>query len=232
MCSIDLLVGPFAHTLVNQIWLPVKRSMTDPKETDQINRTFRDIPADKVTEEERLEFLEALSWHRGLDWEQLLESRRILIVSEAGAGKTFECQQLQKRLWDAGEPAFHLELAELADNPVDDLLMPEELERFVAWQSAQSEDATFILDSVDELQISKRSFRSALIKLAKALEGKLHLARIIVTSRPVAFDKQEMRKRLPIPKTEAALTQEDRFASVAMGDSDQTDESETGQIHS
>ncbi|MEP0391881.1 MAG: hypothetical protein ABJ205_08805 [Erythrobacter sp.] len=205
--------------------------MTEPKETDQINRTFRDIPADKVTEEERLEFLEALSAHRGLDWDQLLESRRIMIVSEAGAGKTFECQQLQERLWDAGEPAFHLELAELADNPVDDLLTPEESERFAAWQSAQSEDATFILDSVDELQISKRSFRSALIKLAKALEGKLHLARIIVTSRPVAFDKQEMRKRLPIPKTEASLSQEERFASIAMGDTEQADEGQTDQNH-
>ncbi|MEW4468966.1 hypothetical protein AB1K62_14160 [Parasphingorhabdus sp. JC815] len=152
-------------------------------------------------------------------------------MSEAGAGKTFECQRLQERLWNSGEPAFYLELSELAKNPMEELLSPEELERFAAWQSAQCEDAIFILDSIDELQLSQGSFRTALTKLSKALDGKLNLARIVVTSRPVAFDKEEMRKRLPVPKSDVAIHQEGWFAAVAMGEAGEVAESEAEPKH-
>jgi hypothetical protein len=47
-----------------------------------------------------------LGWAKDIGREALLESQRILIVSEAGAGKTYECQTQQQILWHKGEPAF------------------------------------------------------------------------------------------------------------------------------
>jgi len=50
--------------------------------------------------------LSQLGWAKDIGREALLESQRILIVSEAGAGKTYECQTQQQILWHKGEPAF------------------------------------------------------------------------------------------------------------------------------
>ena len=59
-------------------------------------------------------FLTEMRRTDAIGWDELLESERILIVSEAGAGKTYECRQQRNDLWEAGEPAFFIELAELS----------------------------------------------------------------------------------------------------------------------
>jgi hypothetical protein len=69
----------------------------------------------------------------GTGWDDLLKSRRIQIVSEAGVDKTFECRACRDRLWANGEPAFVLDLATLADVDVRDTLDEGELVRFDAW---------------------------------------------------------------------------------------------------
>jgi hypothetical protein len=126
---------------------------TKPK-TNDIERSFQDIPDDKITEAERTAFLMDLGSHKGLNWSGLLKSQRILIISEAGAGKTYECRTQQRALWAAGEPAFYVELADLARSQLRDLLSHDEEVRFDAWLASQSDVATFFLDSIDELKLS------------------------------------------------------------------------------
>jgi hypothetical protein len=88
--------------------------------------------------------------------------------------------------------------------------------RFDAWLRAQSETATFFLDSIDELKISQGSFEQALKHLSRALAGHLGRARIVITTRPIPIDQQLIERHLPIPRaTEAAATAEE-FADVAM----------------
>lgn len=60
--------------------------------------------------------LSDMAWRGGVDWAELNKSPRVLIYAEAGAGKTHECREEQKTRWAAGEPAFFVELAELARN--------------------------------------------------------------------------------------------------------------------
>lgn len=74
-----------------------------------------------------------MGWSGGFGWDELLLSQRVVMVSEAGAGKTYECQTQQARLWQAGEPAFFLELATLAGSSVRDMLTYDEEQRFDAW---------------------------------------------------------------------------------------------------
>ena len=61
-----------------------------------------------------------------MTWEDLLSSKRVLMVSEAGAGKTYECRERAQRLWDAGEPTFFVELARLAEEDLRNLLDHDE----------------------------------------------------------------------------------------------------------
>ena len=77
--------------------------------------------------------------------EDLLRSRRVLMISEAGAGKTHECRGQAQRLWGVGEPAFFIEMAPLATGDIRSLLDDDEEARLNAWLSSQSDVATFFL---------------------------------------------------------------------------------------
>lgn len=196
----------------------------------KIERTFRDIPDDKISEEDQTDFLADLGYHRGSTWDDLLCSSRILIISEAGAGKTYECRELRKQLWEAGEPAFYLELATLAQSSsVHDMLDHDETIRFDAWLASQSDVATFFLDSIDELKLTLGSFEVALKRLAKALQGQLRRVRIVITSRPIPIDEQLFRDILPIPPAPEDIGTSQEFANIAMGKAKKAEEKSTAK---
>ena len=183
-----------------------------------IERTFQNIPEGKLSEADQQSFLVSLGWSRGTTWEDLLRSRRVLMISEAGAGKTYECREQAQRLWDAGEPAFFVELAGLAAEDLRSLLDHDEEARLDAWLSSQSDVATFFLDSIDELKLTLGSFELALKRLKRAIGSKLRQSRIVITTRPIPFEKQLVRRRLPIPPAPSTEPSEETFAKIAMRD--------------
>ena len=181
-----------------------------------IERTFRDIPDGKISEADQQSFLASPGRAKGLTWDDLLHSKRVLIVSEAGAGKTFECVAQRKRLLDADKPAFFVELAELANYKLRDLLDPgDEESRFDTWLASQSEVATFFLDSIDELNLTKGSFRHSLKRFKRCIGDQLHRARIFITTRPIFFDEKLLREILPVPLPLPTGTNEETFAKIA-----------------
>lgn len=181
-----------------------------------IERTFNDIPDGKINDADKQTFLVSLGWSRGNTWDELLDSKRVLIISEAGAGKTYECRKQSERLWADGEPAFFIELAALAAEDLRNLLDIDEEARLDAWLSSQSDIATFFLDSIDELKLTMGSFERALRKLRKSLEGQLHRVRVVVTTRPIPFDEQLVKKILPVPLASPPESNEEEFANIAM----------------
>jgi hypothetical protein len=190
--------------------------MSKPEDIGEIRRIFRDISSEVIGKADDIAILESLGYRSKLDWPELLKSSRILIMASAGAGKTHECQLQRKCLWDAGEPAFYVELAELARTALDDILGPEELDRLGRWHRAQSDTATFFLDSYDELKLTRGSFRTALTRLAHALSGRLARSRIVITTRPIPFDEQIVRELLPVPPAIESVPSEIAFADIAM----------------
>ena len=180
-----------------------------------IERTFQNIPEGKLSEADQQSFLVNLGWSGGTTWQDLLRSRRVLMISEAGAGKTYECREQARYLWNAGEPAFFVELAGLGVGGLRGLLDQEEEARLDAWLSSQSEVATFFLDSIDELRLSLGSFEMALKRLKKVIGSNLGRSQIVVTTRPVPFDEQLVRRLLPIP---AAEPNEETFVKIVMSD--------------
>jgi hypothetical protein len=180
-------------------------------------RFFKEIPEGQSMESDGWQARASLGLATGDTWADLLRRKRVLIVSEAGAGKSYECEECAKQLWKDGEAAFHLELASLATEEFRTLLSMDQDARFDRWLSSQSEIATFFLDSIDELKLSLGSFRLALSRLAKAITGRLERARIVITTRPVPFDEELVREILPVPTiSEKVEPSGDEFAKIVL----------------
>ena len=183
-----------------------------------IERTFQSIPEGKLSEADQQSFLVSLGWSGGTTWEDLLRSKRVLIIAEAGAGKTYECEQQEQRLLDAGEPAFFIELEGFRTGDLRSLLDPEDKARLDDWLSSQSDLATFFLDSIDELELTLGSFKRALKRLKNGIGNKLRQSRIVITARPIPIDERLVRRELPIPPAPSRESLEETFANIAMGD--------------
>lgn len=183
-----------------------------------IERTFKDIPEGKVNEADQQSFLVRLGWSQGITWDVLLRSKRILMISEAGAGKTHECRERAKYLRSVGETAFCVELAALATEELRGQLDAEEETRLDAWLSSQSDVATFFLDSLDELKLTLPSFERALKRFKRCIKNQLHRVKIVVTTRPTPFDEELVRNLLPVPQVYSSEPKEEIFAKIAMHD--------------
>ena len=105
----------------------------------------------------------------------------------------------------------------LATGDLRSLLDKDEEARFDAWLSSQSDVATFFLDSIDELKPSLGSFEQALKRFKKAIGSQLGRTRIVLTTRPIPFDTQFVRRLLPIPAALSVEPSEETFAKIAMG---------------
>jgi hypothetical protein len=182
----------------------------------KLQRTFYDLSEKEIAALDTASILAREHWAGTAAWDDLLKSPRILIVSEAGSGKTYECQTRRDLLWHAGEPAFFLDLATLAAAPLGDMLSADQEARFDAWRTSQSDVATFFLDSLDELKLSLKSLELALNKLGKAIAGHLGRARIVITTRPIPVDQKLIRQHLPVQEKIEAQATADSFADVAM----------------
>ena len=182
-----------------------------------IQRSFRDLSNDEVADIEKASLLVRFGWQGNFGWDEILRSERVLIVSEAGAGKTFECQMQQKLLWDDGEPAFFLDLATLGQSSVRAMLTTLEEARFEAWMGSQYEIGTFFLDSIDELNLTLVKFEQALKVFSKAIAGQLGRVRIVITTRPVPVDRALIERYLPITQDSEIKPTAAAFADSVMG---------------
>ena len=153
---------------------------------------------------------------KGIGWAQLLESQRILLIAEAGAGKTHECKAQAKLLFGAGEAAFFLRLEEVSASGVRLCLYGEQQKRFDDWRASASQMGYFFLDSIDELQLAHADFRDALERLGHDLEGGWGRATILVTSRPVDIDRKAFAELLPVPKAVTDGGHEEEFVRIAV----------------
>lgn len=181
-----------------------------------MDRTFKDL---RAASGKNGDF--ELSWSQhlgesGVSWDELLRSQRILIVSEAGAGKTYECESKARELFACGEPAFFLSLESVASAGVVATLFGDEHKRFTDWLASSSQLAYFFLDSIDELQLVHRSFKDALRRFAHDIQGALGRAKVVITARPVPIDRQAFRNILPVPAPVRQEDSQDEFIRIAM----------------
>jgi hypothetical protein len=149
----------------------------------ELNRTFWSLADAEDHEPDTLRTV-SLWGMEGIAWPELLESARVVILAEAGTGKTHELRQTARKLRAEGKAAFLCNIADLAETSrLEGALIEGRIEDFDRW-IATDEPAWFMLDSVDEARLAgPRVFGRALRALAGALNSEAKRARIFITSR-------------------------------------------------
>lgn len=128
------------------------------------------------------------SWFRGADkhglnWDDLLKQHLVVVVGEAGIGKTYEFGQQVRRLESEGKSAFFISL-NLLQRPEDwDLALGEQSARFKKW-AAGKEAGLFFLDAVDEARLTgSTALKRSLNCVRRILDGYGDRSSFFVSSR-------------------------------------------------
>lgn len=149
----------------------------------QLQRTFGEYTEPQLGDDE-------VDWHEyfgskqgRLTWKDLHHKHVVVVLGEAGIGKTVEFQMEAQRLTMAGHPAFFLPLNLLKTRDDWQLALGDMLERFTIWETS-SDEGFFFLDAVDEARLqSHADFTRALSIIRSTLAPNMARVRIAISSR-------------------------------------------------
>ncbi|MDR6392606.1 hypothetical protein [Paraburkholderia phenoliruptrix] len=145
-----------------------------------LTRTFT-RPSEGPEEDDWTSYLD---WKHGkLTWADLHENRVVVVVGEAGIGKTTEFKDEAERLRTQGKVAFFIELSQLAVSDSWKLALGQSDFVFEAWQ-ASTEVGYFFLDAVDEARLTSHiAFKKALRLVYANLRPHFSRVRVAISSR-------------------------------------------------
>lgn len=149
----------------------------------QLGRCFRKLTRAELEDPELLIQFAVHGLGDQLTWEEVVKLPRVVLLAEAGSGKTREMQEQARQLREKGKPAFFIPLDDLGHEEISSLLPIAEEELFKAWK-VSSGPAWFFLDSVDELKLSMQKLGRVLAKFRKELEAYLGSIHVVVSCRP------------------------------------------------
>ena len=185
----------------------------------ELQRRFREVTDAELDNTEEFLHLDQQGYGPGIGWSNLLENARVVLLADAGAGKTEEMKERVKRLFEEDKYAFFIELESLDRKRVVDLLSPAAEKRFEEWKAHREAPAWFLLDAVDELKLTGGKLDGALLQLSKDIDGHIDHARVIISCRPSDWrpstDLATVKYRLPVP-TETPVQSSDEFFASAL----------------
>ena len=117
-----------------------------------------------------------------LEWSDLLNYPRVVLLAEAASGKTEEFRHTASALRARGNRAFYCTIEQLADRELAASLDPAERAALTEWKSG-TEVGWFFLDSVDEARLNRKRFEDALRRLADDLCPAMSRACVLVSCR-------------------------------------------------
>lgn len=157
-----------------------------------------------------------LGREKTLRWSDLLAEARVILLSEAGSGKTEEIRHMTRQLRSEGKPAFFLRIEHVTQD-VEASFEEGTLAEFEEWIASGSE-GWLLLDSVDEARLrDPKDFERAIRKLGVKLRSVLQDAHIVITGRTNAW---RPKTDLLLCKRELPYTPPTRAADPAAEDSD------------
>jgi hypothetical protein len=159
--------------------------MNDANHFISLDRSFHELVVDEKEGDEG-EIRRSFSNRSQLRWDDLLRLPRVILLSEAGAGKTAEILHTANRLRLGGKPAFFLRIEHVVHD-FDSSFEVGTAEEFQDWV-ASSEHGWLLLDSVDEARLREpKDFEAAIRKIGRALRTKLQDVHIVITGRTSAW---------------------------------------------
>ena len=177
--------------------------MTRPTSFIDVQRRFHDLTEQELEDTESLLAWSEYDFGPAVGWSDLLEDDRVVLLAEAGAGKTMEMIEQAKRLVGERRFAFFVPLESLDREPIVDLLSGADAKRFEEWKADGRETAWFFLDAVDELKLVEGKLDRALQRLSRAIDGHDNRTRIVISCRPGDWrphlDLATVQDRLPVP---------------------------------
>lgn len=180
--------------------------------SDDDNRPFRDL-------------FGARYGHLG--WTELHEMPRVVILAEAGSGKSSEFKRQRELLAAEDKIAFCPSVSAVARSGLEGALVPAERRRFDAWKSEADRPLWLFVDSVDEAKDQGQHFEDAAKHIADAIAGREERVRLVISSRftdwDIAADGTIMEKWLamPVPPPEPATAFEDEVRATLQNRSKQ-----------
>ncbi|WP_444941700.1 NACHT domain-containing protein [Microbulbifer sp. ZKSA004] len=149
-------------------------------------------------------------------WTDLESEYRVIVLADAGAGKTHEAKNRAQRGDEEGRPSFFIRIEDI-DADFDEAFEVGTSEQFEEWL-ASVDEAWFFLDSVDEARLDNpTAFEKAIKRFAKRIRPAMYRAHIIITSRPYAWrfksDTELVERHLPFEALKKEPKQEVEDAS-------------------
>ncbi len=151
----------------------------------ELHRTFHEL-SKHSSENDEVDISRTFGIGDRLNWTNLIKEYRLIILSEAGSGKTSEIRNVTRILREQGNPAFFLRLEHIP-NEFEDAFEVGTYEAFEEWL-ASSEEGWLFLDSVDEARLrDPRDFERAIRKLSRRISTAKDRTHIVITSRTTAW---------------------------------------------
>ncbi|HWU90945.1 MAG TPA: hypothetical protein VN253_26950 [Kofleriaceae bacterium] len=126
---------------------------------------------------------EQVGWFRtSVGWPEILRHSCVVVLGEAGTGKTTEFEQRCKLLARGGARAFYVTVEDVAESGLDGTFSAQEHDGFMTWKTS-ADHAHFFLDAVDEARLSGHRFVTALRKVEQALRGAMTRAHVLISCR-------------------------------------------------
>ncbi len=168
--------------------------------TKNLNRQFSNWDEINNGDPELYQYLDQT--RHALDWAALLERRRVVILAEAGSGKSTEFKEQCRLAVARGEFGFFATVRETAERGFDAALGRTNAAAYKSWRESNKR-AWIFLDSVDEAKVRDVLFQDALNVLADSIAGCESRAHIFISGRHSDWefrrDLTTLNSTLPIP---------------------------------
>lgn len=163
--------------------------MTGPlDEYIPLDRTFHELALESGANDD-VDLARRLGHGESLRWPNLLGEYRVILLSEAGSGKTEEIRNTARKLRQDGKSAFFVRIEHVSQD-FEDAFEEGSFEEFSTW-AASGEEGWLLLDSVDEARLrDPKDFERAIKKLGRLLARVLQQAHIVITVNRPGFSRQ------------------------------------------
>jgi hypothetical protein len=137
------------------------------------------------------------------DWAGISERRRLVILAEAGAGKTEEMREQARWRIEAGQFAFFATVEDVAADGLEGALPIGDRRRLQDWR-ASNETAWFFIDSIDEAKLGRVRLDRAIRRIAEGIVGGERRAHVALSCRVTDWDATrdlaQLSEGLPVPR--------------------------------
>lgn len=138
-------------------------------------------------------------------WPDLLKFHRVVVLAEAGSGKTDELKEQARRRSASGAFAFYSTVQDVGRDGLESSVaggVGSDRAAFAAWRASE-ERAWFFVDSIDEAKLDNVRLERALARLAEGIVGAEGRAHIVLAGRHTDWefrrDLERLEEALPAP---------------------------------